>query len=254
MEFTSDELKAVILLGLVAGFIVAFDDVVSTTGFIIHVSLDPGLIIMLLTCIGMVVSVFIHEAAHKLVARGMGYYTHIEGYYPGQIIGIVIAIFTFGLVQFYTPNTADLEASPQARMHKHRKYENPKQQAIIAASGILATGLFATFLHGAFIFSGEPTVLRNIIIGNVWLMIYSLIPFELLSFYFLRFMHTIQQIPESDGLYLLHYSVTAYVTAATFALMLGLILVFTTAVSAWLAVFVALVTGLIVWMRFFMEA
>ena len=68
MEFSREEIRAVLSLGLVAGFIVSFSELfVLKDGHLLITS--DGIIIFLLACFGMVVSVWIHEASHKLFAR-----------------------------------------------------------------------------------------------------------------------------------------------------------------------------------------
>lgn len=256
MEFEADELKAILTLGFVIGIVMGIDNFifVNPEQFgTISINYTTGLAALLLTCFGMMVSVFIHEGAHKFFARKIGYYTHTESYKPGQIVGVVIALFTFGWIQFFTPNTADLEANPQERIHKHRKFENFKQQAFIAASGILITGVWATLLHGAYLAS-HSQLLRDIMLGNIWLMVYSLIPFELLGFYFYKFTGNIGQLPESDGLYILHYSLVAYTFAATFAVVLGLMLYLNLYYALWFALLLGMAAALTVWVRFFMAS
>lgn len=200
----------------------------------------------------MIISVFWHEAGHKLAARWTGYYTHIATYPAGLVIGIALAVFTFGWIQFFTPNVADLEANPRARIAKHRKYENWKQQAFIAAAGVFATGLFATGLQGLYILSGQE-FFKTLLLGNLWLMIYSLVPFELLNIASLRLLQTIDQLPQSDGLYLLHYSNYAYLFVTTFVLVGSAILYFTESLAIWLAVLVALVMVLVTWWKAFKD-
>jgi hypothetical protein len=261
MAFTRDELKAIIVLGLISGFIVAFDDFTLIQGNRLIIE-DIGLLILLLSMFGMVVSVYMHELAHRFFARKIGYNTNIESYYPGQVLGIVIAIFSFGWIQFFTPNTTDLEARPEERIHKFRKYENPKQQAVISMAGVLMTVFIAAILHGAWLLAtingvvapDSADFLRNIMMGNVWLMVYSLIPFELVGLYFLRFTPTIQQLPQSDGLYILNYSLVAYVTVATFIIFMAFMLALSTNIYVWAALFVALSAGGFVWWKFFTES
>jgi hypothetical protein len=252
MAFSREELSAIVVLGVLSGIILSFSDaVLYQAGHVVVTS--EGIAIMIVTIVGMVFSVFLHEAAHRWCADRIGYYTHVQPYYTGQILGIVIALFSFGWIQFFTPNTGDLEANPQARIHKHRKYENFKQQAFIAAGGILATALFATVLHGAWILTGSQ-LMRNLMMGNVLLMVYSLIPFELFSLYLLKIQQSIEQIPQSDGLYILHYSVVAYVFAGSFAIALACVLAFTTSVPVWVAIVISLFSGSYVWVKFFLES
>ncbi len=264
MEFDADERKAILTLGLAAGIVVAYDRLVSVTAQgIVSINFTNGLVPLLLAILGMIISVYIHEAGHKWFAGKIGYETHTEPYTPGQLVGVLIAIFTFGWIIFFTPNTSDLESIPEKRIHKHRKYENPRQQAFIAASGILVTAVWATLLHGAFLVTGSGLI-RDIMYGNLWLMIYSLIPFELLGLYLLRLQTKIEQLPQSDGLYLLHYTPVAWVFAAAFVLVVSLGVTIasnaaTTGVHLQIAyvlfsaLAVAMVAAMTVWVRFFVE-
>lgn len=251
MDFSRDETTAIITLGVTSGIILSLSAIIKLNEGFIRIDLN-GLGSLLLITLGMIASVWWHEMGHKVVSGAIGYRTHTEAYYPGQVIGVVLGLFTFGGISFFTPNTPDLEAIPLERIHKHRKYENFKQQAFIAASGILATAALVIVLHGISVFSGS-SVIERLVLGNVLLMAYSLIPFELLSFYLLRFQQSIEQLPQSDGLYILHYSPIAYVTTAAFALVLGALVIFTTSVPLWFALIISLLAGLIVWHRFFLE-
>lgn len=251
MAFSRDELTAIITLGVTSGIILSLTFIIELNQGFIRIDLG-GLSTAIVLVVGMIGSVWWHEMGHKVVSNAIGYRTHIESYYPGQVIGVVLGLFTFGFVTFFTPNTPDLEAVPLERIHKHRKYENFKQQAFLAASGILATAALVIALHGAAVFTGLA-VIKRLVLGNALLMIYSLIPFELFSFYLLRFQQSIDQLPQSDGLYILHYSPIAYVTTAVFALILGLLVTFTTSVPLWVSLVLALVAGLVVWLRFFVR-
>lgn len=251
MDFTRKERTAVLALGATAGFIIGFGELVSYANGTISID-TAGIAPMVVLVLGMIVSVFWHEAGHKLAARWTGYYTHIAPYPAGLVIGVALAVFTFGWVQFFTPNVADLEANPRARIAKHRKYENWKQQSFIAAAGIFATGLFAAGLQGLFILSGQE-LFKSLLLGNLWLMIYSLVPFELVNITQLRFFHTIEQLPQSDGLYLLHYSNYAYLFMTTFVLVGSAILYFTESLAIWLGIVVALVMVLATWWKAFKD-
>lgn len=252
MAFSQEELKAVIGLGLVSGLVVSFRNLVAYNKGHITVTTE-GLAITVLAMLGMIICIFIHEWGHKIAAQMIGYTTNIESYYPGQVLGVILAVATFGAFPFFTPNTADLEAVPSARMMKHRKYENFLQMAFIAATGIIFTAVIATLLRGAYIATGSELI-RVLLLGNILLMVYSLVPFELLSIGLLRFQQKIEQIPESDGLYILHYSVPAFVGAIAFSVTLGVILYFTQSLPAWvaLAIGVGVVVGL--WFKYVMES
>jgi hypothetical protein len=201
----------------------------------------------------MIVSIFVHEWGHKFAAGLIGYTTNIESYYPGQVLGIILSVLSFGNIPFFTPNTADLEAIPSARMTKHRKYENFAQMAFIAGTGILVTAVLATLLRGAYIASGSKLI-WDLMLGNILLMVYSLVPFELLSVGLLRFQQKIEQIPESDGLYILHFSFVAFVGVIAFSIVLGGILLVTSSGSVWTAVAVGLGVLVGLWFKYVLES
>jgi hypothetical protein len=250
MDFAHEERKAIITLGVVAGFIIALDEVISIKNAVISIDYTEGLAFMLIAMLGMIFSVFIHEGAHKLMARLIGYFTHVSSYAWGLLAGGALSVFTFGWLQFFTPNTCDLEADPRARIAKHRKYENWKQEALIASTGIFATGLLAIIFHTAYVTTDAP-IFQTLMQGNLWLMIYSLIPFELLTLYSLRLTQTIEQLPQSDGLYLLHYSIFAWIFAAVFALVLSALLYFLDTPGYAFALLIAGVTTFTVWLNMF---
>jgi hypothetical protein len=252
MAFSSDELKAVIVLGMVSGLIVSFRDLLSYSEGHVIVTTE-GLSIAVLGMLGMIISVFIHEWGHKIAAGAIGYVTNIESYYPGQVLGVILAVFSFGNLPFFTPNTADLEAVPSSRMSKHRKFENFRQQAFIACSGIIFTAILATLLRGAYIASGSE-LLWNLMLGNMLLMVYSLVPFELLSLGLLRFQQKIDELPESDGLYIMHYSLVAFMAAVVFSVVLGGILLVTASGSVWTAVAIGLGAFVVLWFKYAIES
>ena len=250
MQFSRTERNAIITLGVVAGFVVSVDQVVKLQGTLISIDYTQGIFFMLLAMIGMVISVFIHDGAHKFVARSIGYYTHIENYVWGIVAGGALSIFSFGWIQFFTPNTLDLEADPRARIAKFRKYENWKQEAYIAAAGIAATAVVAVSLHAMYVWT-DSLLIRKLMLGNIWLMVFSLLPFELLNLYSLRLLNTIPQLPQSDGLYLLHYSIFAWVFASVFVLALSMLLYFFASPILSVALIIATITTLSVWWHLF---
>jgi hypothetical protein len=252
MEFDREERKAIVILGIVAGFVVGFDNMVSLNGNTISIDYTTGLLTVAVLCFGMMISVLWHELAHKMASKYVGYYTHITIYPAGAVLGVALSVFTFGWIQFFTPNAVDLEANPRARIAKHRKYENWKQEAFVAGAGIFATGIFAAGLQGMFMLTGTE-FFRTLLLGNLWLMLYSLVPFELLNFAQLRFFQNIEQLPQSDGLYLLHYSHYAYIFVTTFALVTAGILYFTQSLALWLALVLAFLATIAVWWNIFKE-
>ncbi len=252
MEFSREERTAIIMLGIVAGFVISLDQVVTLKGTLISIDYTKGLGFMLLAMIGMVISVYVHDASHKYVARSIGYFTHIQSYSWGLVAGSAASLFTFGWIQFFTPNTCDLEADPRARIAKFRKYEDWKQEAYIAAAGIVATAALAIFLHSMWVWT-DSLLIRKLMLGNIWLMVFSLLPFELFNLYSLRLLNTIPQLPQSDGLYLLHYSIYAWVFSATFVVSLSLLLAFFANPFLSVALIIATLTTLSLWWKYFNE-
>jgi hypothetical protein len=250
MPFSRTEQTAILRLGLLAGFVIAVDEVVSLKGTVISIDYTTGLGFMLLAMLGMIFSVYVHESAHKYAAKSIGYFTHITSYSWGLVVGGALSLFSFGWIQFFTPNACDLEADPRARIAKFRKYENWKQEAFIAGFGLLASALLAILFHFVYAFT-ELEIIRTLMLGNLLLLIYSLIPFELLTLYNLRFMQKIDQLPQSDGLYLLHYSLFAWVFFSVFALVLAVLLYFFQTAGISIAFGIALATMLTVWYNFF---
>jgi hypothetical protein len=253
MDFNREERVAILVLGFCAGFIIGLDEMITVSGTTLSIDYTTGLFTLLVIMAGMLASVFWHELCHKFAARWSGYYTHTSVYPAGIVLGVALSLFTFGWVQFFTPNPSDLEANPRARIAKHRKYENWKQQAFIAGAGIVGTGLFAVALQGLFIFT-EQQLFRTLLLGNIWLMVYSLVPFELINLWQLRYFQSIEQLPQSDGLYLLHYSIYAYIFVTTFVIVLSLLLYFTTSFGLWLAICLALTATLATWWHYFKNA
>lgn len=157
----------------------------------------------------MLVAVFLHEVGHKLAAKQIGYRARTIRFTGGLIASIILAFYTFARIPIITPNLLALDADPRKRLDRRRTYDNPTQQAIIAASGVLGSLIAITLMRALAVLTGYELFITAQF-GAALHAVYSLIPFELLAIIKLKFVNNLKPITPSDGLYIIRASYLAW--------------------------------------------
>lgn len=166
---------------------------------------------------GILVCIFLHEISHKIAAEKIGYEAQVAQFGEGIVGTILIAFYSFGRVPILSANSLELESDPRKRLDKRRKYDNPQQQAVIAAAGIVGSIIAITLMRTLGSATGSE-LFFTVQFGASLHAVYSLIPFELLTIIKLRVVQDMKSLTPGDGLYIIRFSHIAYTFALGFTL------------------------------------
>lgn len=217
-RFQRDELMAVVVVAVVLAFGLTFRMWGDVDG---NFDATIGLTNLLLAFLGLVIVVLAHEAGHKIAGVYQGYEVKIRLFTPGIVGSGFVTLYAQGYLPFVTPNLVSLDARPDLRLGKFRKYDNPAEAAMIAMGGLVASILMIFLFSSLFAFSGVE-IFRVITIGAVMHAILGFIPFELLNALVkIRYFQTAQSYAPGDGLHLLWWSKYAYVFSLSFIVLFG---------------------------------
>ncbi len=238
-RFGKDEVIAVLVVAGVLAFGLTFRMWGDAAG---NFDAAIGLTNLLGAFAGLVIVVMAHEAGHKIAGVYQGYEVKIRMFGPGLIGSGFVTLYAQGYIPFVTPNLVSVDARPDLRLGKFRKYDNPSEAAMIAFGGLMASVIMIFVFSSLYAFSGNH-LMWLITLGAVIHAGLSFIPFELLNAITkIKYFQSAQSYAPGDGLHLLWWSKYAFIFGLTFIVLFGGLALFATPPSLILAFVLASVT------------
>ncbi len=160
---------------------------------------------LLLSCIAVATAFVFHELAHRQVARRYRLYARYKAWYTGLALAVIIAFLTAKIF-----NTAFILAAPGAvYIYAYMGIPPPDIEYKVAIAGPLTNALLGAALLIASYFTGYPWASYLRFIGNVnaWLAVFNLLP-----------------LPPLDGSKVIRYSVSRWLIAMLFSLVVFFVL------------------------------
>ena len=226
-RFTQQELVAVVVVALILSFGLTF----RMWGVDGEFNAVVGLSNLLFVLAGMIIVIAVHEAGHKIAGVYQGYEVSVRMFGPGLVGSAFVTLYAQGFVPFVTPNLVLVDARPDLRIGKFRKYDNPAEAASIAFGGLVASVLMIFVFSALYTFSGVE-LFRVIMLGAVIHAILSFIPFELINVLTkIKYFQSAQSYAPGDGLHLLWWSKYAYVFGFSFMILFGGLALFANTIS-----------------------
>jgi len=213
-NFSRSEVSQIFWTSLAFGFALSF----RKWGTGDTVDVPVGIVNLLFATAVVLLCMYIHVSLQKLVAIKLGYKAVYSYWLNGVLFTIFLAFLSFGYVAFVLPGAVTIEQVPRLRLGKFRYGLNLKDIARIALAGPVAHILIVLMLGPIFFATGRNEVLLSIIIVNLLLAIYSILPVPKID------------VPSkmdsgSDGLGLFFFSRTLYVLVfVTIVVFVGLVL------------------------------
>ncbi|MBI2040920.1 MAG: hypothetical protein HYT16_02340 [DPANN group archaeon] len=185
------------------------------------------------------ISLLVHEFAHKISAARYGSATKFSVSWLMLAIAGIVGVLTSGAVIF-----AAVGASMAVKLKRigfKYPFVGPHTQAKIALFGPLASLLLAIaakILLGVF---GDVRFLQDLFIFNLWMVFFHLVPFNILPFLAaLLKKSTEKAVQPFDGAFILGGNPILYVGFLAFAAVTALTLVF---LPFWVALIFGLIAG-----------
>jgi hypothetical protein len=232
-SFSRTELSQLFWTSLVFGFALSF----RKWGGGQSVDVPAGLVNLLFATAVVFFCMYVHVSLQKLVAIKLGYKATYSYWLNALLFAIFLAFLSFGYLSFILPGAVKIEHIPRLRLGKFRYGTNLKDLARISLAGPVSHILLILIIGPIFFALGRDENLLSIIIVNLLLAIYSVLPIPKID--------TPSKMDSgSDGLGLFYFSRTLYVliliTVIVFA---GLVLSSANAVGlGWLFI-IAFVIG-----------
>lgn len=146
---------------------------------------------LLISFIAVIIAVFIHESAHRIVAPNLGYRLEFKPFFFGILGGIILAFMTYGHVIFLAHGSFYLDIMQKHRLGYFRHYLGYFDNGKVAIAGPLAN-LAAAMVFKMLTFIPEA-LLSKIIFVNVLFAITNMLP-----------------IPPLDGAHVMYATKTVY--------------------------------------------
>lgn len=159
---------------------------------------------LVLALIIVLLSMIAHVSLQKAVAIRLGYKATYSYWFNGILICVFLAFLSFGFLIFILPGAVMIEHVPSLRLGKFRYGTNLKDIARVALAGPIAHILLILLLGLLFFSSGKSDMLFSLILINLLLAIYSMLPIPKIDF-------PTRMDSGTDGLGMFYFSRTLYV-------------------------------------------
>lgn len=226
-RFTPNEWREFFITVFAVGFILSFRKWGSVT-------FDPvqGVTNLILYSLFVLLFLFLHVAAQKLLALYMGYRAQYTYWLNGIFVGVLTAFISYGVVPVVLTGTVILEHMPRLRLGRFRYGLNYKDVAKVSFAGPLMNVFVVLLLEPFYLSNAYSAAMHAFILDLIWinvlLALYSLLPFK-----------------NTNGLNIFFASRTAYVFCFFFVLLFSILVlavsVFSIIISAVLAFLVAII-------------
>jgi len=146
---------------------------------------------MFISLIAVIIAVFIHESAHRIVAPNLGYRLEFRPFFFGILGGLILAFMSYGKIMFLAYGSFFLNIKEKHRLGYFRHYLGYFDNGKVAVAGPLAN-LFAAMVFKGLVFIPEA-LLSKIVFVNVLFAITNMLP-----------------IPPLDGAHVMYATKTVY--------------------------------------------
>jgi uncharacterized membrane protein len=182
LEFSANEWKALLTTAAFAGFILSFRNWGPGVSF----ELTTGVLYLLFKSVGVFLLIFVQLLIQKLVGISLGLKVRYDKYVVPLVLGVFIAVFSFGWVPIFVTGWLSFETIDTLRLGRFRAALTKNwEMAFVAGAGILATVLITIPLHVIFLATGAAPV-KDLILIAILASAYALIPLPVihtLNFY-----------------------------------------------------------------------
>lgn len=199
-SFSRTELSQLFWTSLAFGFALSF----RKWGAGESIDVPVGVLNLLFATAVVFLCMYAHVSLQKLVAIKLGYKATYSYWLNGVLFAIFLAFLSFGYIAFILPGAVTLEHVPRLRLGKFRYGTNLKDIARIALAGPVSHVLIILIVGPLFFAFGRDDTLLSIIIVNLLLAIYSVLPIPKIDM-------PSKMDSGSDGLGMFYFSRTLYV-------------------------------------------
>ncbi len=160
-------------------------------------------------------------SAQKWMGFIKGYQVKYSANGTGLTVGVLVAILTNGLIPILTPGTSKQIILKHGHVGKWRSYYNKGKLAVVASTGLVVCFMLAVIFKALWMLTIEHTTIAKFFLFmaqfNAFTAVFSLLPFELLSIFWLKEFMKLPDLPISDGLYIFSFNKFFYIFCLGFA-------------------------------------
>ncbi len=213
-NFSRSELSQLFWTSLAFGFALSF----RKWGTGETVDVPVGLVNLLFATVVVLLCMYVHVSLQKLAAIKLGYKATYSFWLNGLLFTVFLAFLSFGYLAFVLPGAVMIEQVPRLRLGKFRYGLNLKDIARVALAGPISHVILILILGPIFFATGRNEAVLSMIIVNLLLAIYSILPIPKIDM-------PSKMDSGSDGLGLFYFSRTLYVLVfITIVIFAGLVL------------------------------
>jgi len=227
---SKQEVIAILVSAIVFGFMFSFRDY-GEVGQTFFEQTSQGISSWGVSIILVLISLFVHEYAHKLAAISVGFKSTFKLSWAWLWGTLLLCIATAGHLVIPINGTIDLKLAGRQRIGHFRYGLNYWAAGIISLMGPLSNLVLAIIFKSLLILSPESIILEKALLINIALAVFNILPF-----------------PKVDGLQTLFGERMFYIFIATIVIITGFLLLLLNPIQAILA---SLFAGLLVFGIYF---
>ena len=224
-KFSLAEFRSLLLVALIFGFIISFRHWGGA-----EFSATVGIINFFNSFIAVLFCLVLQVSIQKIVGLRFGFEVVFKPWLLGLMVGLIATFGSFGFLWIFLPGGIVAKHLSGIRLGRFRYGANLLPVGIVAYSGSLGILIVGIILRYFSILLNNP-LLNQMYFFSLLLAIYTLVP-----------------IPPLNGFHLYFASREVYVFMTIFLITLALLLHI---IPAFIAIFVALITGSLAWVYYF---
>jgi hypothetical protein len=176
-KFSKEEVRTFFITSIISAFIISFRKWGAVT-------FDPiqGVTNLLLSFVFVVLFLFIHISAQKLLAIKLGYLATYTYWLNGLFIGLILAFVTYGFVPVLFTGSVIVDTIPRLRLGRFRYGLNYKDLAKISFAGPFANIILLALLKPFYVWQGASAGFHNFVYDLIWinilLAVFAMLPFK----------------------------------------------------------------------------
>jgi hypothetical protein len=240
-RYSGKELFYLLITTLVAAFILVFRKWGEGDQF----NMGEGLTNFFISAVVIFIFLLIHFSAQKLTALKLGYTSEYKFWLNGVLISLILCFFTYGYLPIFFTGSLLYQIVPKLRVGIFRGGVKHKDLGMIAFAGPLSNLIVVGLLAPIFIAS-ESSFIREVIIVNLLIAVYSLLPIP--TFEKLR-----QFAGGTTGLYILIASRWVYVLVFATVIFFSVMILLFNIFSYIIALILGIATAVVYYSRFEMK-
>lgn len=229
-KFTLTEVRDIAICAIMIGFIFSFTD-----WGVDKFNISIGIRNLINTIFIVALAFLVHITAQKIYSINKGYEAIFKNFVPGLLLGVILVVLTNGLFKVIIFGGITLSAIALQRVGHEKPIIKHIEMGMATFMGPLANILLALFFKILANYGLNAEIATKAMSINIWMAIFSMIPFAILINPFIALTPRPKLIPSMNGSTILFSSRLIYAFGVVFVITCSAIMFYVNPFSAALA-------------------